>query len=212
MPVVTIKNQQGGDAGTVDLASGVFAAEQNAVLVREVYNAYMQNQRQGTHKTKTRGLVSGGGKKPWKQKHTGRARQGSIRAPQWRHGAIIFGPVPRDYREKINSKKKQGAFRALLSAKLERGEVIVVDAISLDAPKTKSVVAFRAAVGAKGKTLIVTAEKNENLVRATANLGSSAATPTRVGVVNAVSIFDLLTCDTLVVTKDALNSLQERLS
>jgi large subunit ribosomal protein L4 len=212
MPVVTIKNQQGGDAGTLELASGVFEAEQNAVLVREVYNAYMQNQRQGTHQTKTRAMVRGGGKKPWKQKHTGRARQGSIRAPQWRHGAIIFGPVPRDYREKINTKKKQGAFRALLSAKLERGEIIIVETISLDAPKTKSVVAFRDAVGAKGKTLIVTATKNDNLVRGAANLGSSATAPTRVDVVYAVSIFDLLTCDTLVVTKDALTSLQERLS
>jgi len=212
MPVVTMKNQSGAAAGTIELASVVFEAEQNAVLVREVYNAYMQNQRQGTHMTKTRALVSGGGKKPWKQKHTGRARQGSIRAPQWRHGAIIFGPVPRDYREKVNTKKKQGAFRALLSSKLERNEIIVVDAIALDAPKTKAVVAFREAIGAKGKTLIVTGTKNESLAKAAANLASSAATPTRVEPVNAVSVFDLLNCDTLVVTKDALTSLQERLA
>jgi large subunit ribosomal protein L4 len=213
MPVVTIKNQQGADAGSIELASSVFEAEQNAVLVREVYNAYMANQRQGTHQTKTRALVSGGGRKPWKQKGTGRARQGSTRAPQWRHGAIIFGPVPRDYREKVNQKKRQGAFRALLSSKLAAGEIIVVESIDLtSAPRTKAAVALRESLGAKGRTLFVTLEKNEPLVRATSNLAGSATHPTRTEVVSAVSVFDLLTSETLVITKDALASLQERLA
>ncbi len=183
------------------------------MLVREVYNAHMANQRQGTHSTKTRAHVSGGGKKPWKQKHTGRARQGSIRAPQWRGGAIVFGPLPRDYREKTNTKKRQGAFRAVLSSKLAAGEIIAVQ--SLDFPagsKTKSVIEALAKLGAKGKTLIVTATVNDGLVRAAANLAGSATTPARVLPVNALSIFDLLACETLVITKDALATLEARLA
>lgn len=213
MPTVAVKNQSGGDAGTLELSADVFDAKQNAVLVREVYNAYMANQRQGTHSTKTRGMVSGGGKKPWKQKHTGRARQGSIRAPQWRGGAIIFGPSPRDYREKVNRKKRQGAFRALLSAKLAAGEVVVVDAIDFGAEaKTAKAVAFLKALGARRKTLVVTKEKNLSLLRAIGNLSASKTMPARAEVVDAVSIFDLLTADTLVITQDALASLQERLA
>lgn len=211
MATVSIKTQTGGDGESLELDSTVFEAEQNAVLVREVYNAYMANQRQGTHATKTRGQVSGGGKKPWKQKHTGRARQGSIRAPQWRGGAIIFGPSPRSYREKVNRKKRAGAYRALLSAKLAAGEIMVVDSIELAEPKTKKVVELRDALGCTGRTLIVTAEKNEALVKAAANLEGSSAAPTKVQVVSAVSIFDLLVAQTVVLTKDALNALQERL-
>ena len=213
MPTVAVKNQSGGDAGTLELSADVFDAKQNAVLVREVYNAYMANQRQGTHSTKTRGFVSGGGKKPWKQKHTGRARQGSIRAPQWRGGAIIFGPLPKDYREKINRKKRQGAFRALLSAKFAAGEVVVIDALNFGADaKTKQAVSLLKAVGARRKTLIVTKDKNEGLIRAASNLGASKTTPAQVQIVDAVSIFDLLVADTLVITQDALTALQERLA
>ena len=213
MPTVQIKNQQGGEAGTLELAPAVFAADQNAVLVREVYNAYMTNQRQGTHSTKTRAFVSGGGKKPWKQKHTGRARQGSIRAPQWRHGAIVFGPLPKEYYEKVNRKKRQGAFRAVLSSKLERNEIVVVEGFSFgQVPKTKDFVSALKTLGAKGKTLVVTAAKDETLLRAAGNLAGSSETPTRVEVVDALSIFDLLTADTLVITKDALAALQERLA
>ncbi|CAN5377036.1 50S ribosomal protein L4 [soil metagenome] len=213
MPTLKIKNMKGAEAGSVELNDAVFGADQNAVLVREVYNAYRANQRQGTHSTKTRAFVSGGGKKPWKQKHTGRARQGSIRAPQWRHGAIVFGPLPKDYREKVNKKKRQGAFRALLSSKLERGEILVVDALDFSkSPKTKDVVAMLAGLGVTGKTLIVTNEKNESLLQAAGNLAGSDKTPVKVQIVNAVSIFCLLTCNTLIITQDALNVLQERLS
>ena len=213
MPTVTIKNQSGTDAGSLTLSPAVFAAEKNAVLVREVYNAAMANRRQGTHSTKTRGMVSGGGKKPWKQKHTGRARQGSIRSPQWRGGAIVFGPSPRSYREKVNRKKRQGAYRALLTSKLEAGEIIVVDGFSFSAtPKTKDAVALLAALGVKGKTLIVTREKDENLLRAAGNLRSSATNPTIVEVVDSVSIIDLLVANTVVITREALEALQERLA
>lgn len=213
MATITVKTQTGADAGSLAVAPAVFEAEQNAVLVREAYNAFRTNQRQGTHSTKTRGFVSGGGRKPWKQKHTGNARQGSIRAPQWRHGAIIFGPLPKKYHEAVPRKKRQGAFRALLSAKLAAGEVIVVDALDFGAsPKTKSVLALRKAVGAKGRTLIVTKDKNVALVRAAANLGSSTQDPTQVQVLDAATIFDLLVADTLILTKDAFAALQERLA
>lgn len=213
MPQVTIKNLSGADAGSVQLSDAVFAAEKNAVLVRELYNATMANRRQGTHSTKTRGMVRGGGKKPWKQKHTGRARQGSIRAPQWRGGAIIFGPSPRSYREKVNRKKRQGAYRALLTSKLEAGELIVIEGFSFSAaPKTKEAVAVLKAVGAKGKTLVITREKDENLLRAAGNLRSSAETPVQVQIVDAVSIIDLLLANSVVITRDALEALQERLA
>jgi large subunit ribosomal protein L4 len=210
MPSINVKNQDGAEVGSVELAANVFEAPLNAVLVREVYNAYMANQRQGTHMTKTRALVSGGGKKPWKQKHTGRARQGSIRAPQWRHGAIIFGPVPRDYREKVNAKKRKGAIRAMLSSKREAGALIVVDSIDFGAtPKTKNAVEFLAKVGAKGKTLILTAAKNESLLKAAGNLAGSTQNPTRVQIAQSASVFDLLTCDTLLIEKAALAFFEE---
>lgn len=211
MPEVTLKKQDGAEAGRFSLEASVFEAEINPVLVREVYNAYMTNQRQGTHSTKTRGFVSGGGKKPWKQKGTGRARQGSIRATQWRGGAIAFGPLPRDYREKVNRKKRQGAFRSVISAMHASGSIIFVDDIALSAPKTKEVIALREKLGARGKTLIVTVGANESLARAAANLGSNKTTPTRVSHVDAISIYDLLVCDTLIITREAGQALQERL-
>jgi len=207
-----VKKQDGGEAGSLDLEPKVFDAEANPVLVREVYNAYMTNQRQGTHSTKTRGMVRGGGKKPWKQKGTGRARAGSSRSPLWRGGSTIFGPQPHPYHEKVNVKKRRGAFRSLLSAKCQDDEVVVVDKLEFADGKTKSVVSFRQSHGLSGKVLIVTKEKDANLLRAAKNLGSSKAHPTRVQIAGSLSIFDLLTCDRLVMTKDAVESLQETLS
>lgn len=213
MPTLTIKKQGGGDSGKIELAPAVFEVEPNEVLVREVYNSFMTNQRQGTHSTKTRAFVRGGGKKPWKQKGTGRARQGSIRAPQWRGGAVVFGPLPKKYHEKVNRKKSAGAYRSVLSAKLAAGEIIAVDSLDFSSkPRTKTVVEALAKLGAKGKTLVVTKEKNEGLSRAAANLAGSEKTPVRVSVVDSVTIFDLLVCETLVITSDALKSLEERLA
>lgn len=215
MPTLKTKKQTGAAGADFELSAAVFEAEQNAVLVREVYTAWMTNQRQGTHSTKTRGFVSGGGKKPWKQKHTGRARQGSIRAPQWRGGAIVFGPLPRTYQEKVNKKKRQAAFRAVLSSKHAAGEIIVVDALDFQKKsdmKTKAVVELLEKLGAKGKTLIVVKERNEGLSRAAGNLAGSTQTPVKVATVNAISIYDLLVASTLVITADALNELQERLA
>lgn len=219
MATLTVKNGSGADAGSVDLAPEVFEKEPNLVLIRELYTATMANARQGTHKTKTRGEVRGGGKKPWKQKGTGRARAGSTRSPIWVGGGTIFGPMPRSYREKVNKKKRQAAFRSYFAAKLQdsqdeskKDQFIIIDDISLsDPPKTKDAVAFLNAIGATGKTLIVTKEKNGALVRAARNLEGSSQTPTRIAIASALSIVDLLRCDTLVMTKDALADIQERL-
>lgn len=213
MPTLTVKNQQGSDNGSLDLAPQVFEVDPNPVVVREVYNAYRTNQRQGTHSTRNRARIHGGGKKPWRQKGTGRARAGSSRSPLWRGGATIFGPMPKKYHEKVPRKKRQAAYRSLLTAKLQAGEIIVVDSIDFSSePKTRNVVAFRDALGARRKTLIVTAGRNDSLVRATSNLASSKTHPTRVEVVDALSIFDLLVCDSLIIEKKAISLLQERLS
>lgn len=214
MPEVNVIKQDGGQAGTLSLGTEVFDVkrEKGAVVVREVYNAYRTNQRQGTHSTKTRGTIRGGGRKPWRQKGTGRARHGSIRSNIWRGGAVAFGPLPREYREKVSKKKRRLAYRVLLSAKLEAGEIIVLEGLDFPAAsKTRDLVAFREKIGAKGKTLILCKEKSEGLVRAGSNLAGSSKHPTRVQLSSAVSIFDLLTCDTLIATKDAIADLEERL-
>jgi large subunit ribosomal protein L4 len=213
MPTLTVKTQQGSESGPFELAAEVFGVELNPVVVREVYNAYRTNQRQGTHATRNRALIHGGGKKPWKQKGTGRARAGSSRSPLWRGGATIFGPMPKKYHEKVNRKKRRSAYRSLLSSKLTAGEIIIVDGVDFSSsPKTKEVIAFLDRVGAGRKSLIVTAERNDQLLRAAGNLRSSKARPTKVEVVDSVSIFDLLVCDSLVIEKAAITLLQERLS
>ncbi|MEQ8822252.1 MAG: 50S ribosomal protein L4 [Sumerlaeia bacterium] len=206
MPQVTLKTMTGSEAGSIDLADSVFAAEPNEVVVREMLNAFMANQRQGTHSTKTRGMVSGGGRKPWKQKGTGRARQGSIRSAQWRGGAIIFGPQPRDYREKTNKKKRRLAFRSVLSARATDGALHVVDSLDFtQEPKTRRVVDFLGKLGIDGqRVLIVTKESNASLLRSARNLPY-----VDVAVANAISIYDLLIADAVVMTKDAAEFVQE---
>lgn len=203
---ITLKRIDGTDAGSIELPSSVFEAPQNEVLVREALNAFLGNQRQGTHSTKTRGMVSGGGKKPWKQKHTGRARAGSSRSPLWRGGAIIFGPSPRDYRAKFNAKKRKAALRAVLSARREENALIVVENIDLpSAAKTKDVVALVERVQAEGAVLIVTEGVNETLVRCSANLKYWLA----VRPVCEVNFYDVLVADTVVFTRAAVDALQE---
>lgn len=213
MPTLTVKTQQGSENGSFDLSPQVFEVEVNPVVVREVYNAYRTNQRQGTHSTRNRARIHGGGKKPWRQKGTGRARAGSSRSPLWRGGATIFGPLPKKYQEKVPRKKRQAAYRSLLTSKLQAGEIIVVDTIDFAAePKTRNLVSFLDTIGAARKTLIVTRERNDALLKAAGNLAGSKTRPTRVEVVDALSIFDLLVCDSLVIEKEAIALLQERLS
>lgn len=213
MPTLTVKTQQGSENGSLELAPQVFEVDVNPIAVREVYNAYRTNQRQGTHSTRNRARIRGGGRKPWRQKGTGRARAGSNRSPLWRGGATIFGPMPKKYHEKVPRKKRRLAFRSVLTSKLANGEIIVTEAIDFSAaPKTREVIAFLDSLGAGRKTLIVTTGRNDALIRAAANLRSSKVRPTRVEVVDALSIFDLLVCDTLVIERDAITLLQERLS
>ncbi len=208
MPTVELKNINGDKVEDMSLADAVFAAPQNEVVTREVLNAFLANQRQGTAKTKTRGEVSGGGRKPWKQKGTGRARQGSNRAPQWRGGAVIFGPVPRDYREKTNKKKRRAAFRAVLSSRVETGQLIVVDKLDFTSePKTRRFVETLDKLGAEGRVLLVVAEPNDSLLRVAANVPYA-----RVEVAGSISIYDLLTADSIVATREAIALLETTLS
>jgi len=208
MPTVELKNINGEKVEDFSLADAVFGAPQNEVVTREVLNAFLANQRQGTAKTKTRGEVRGGGRKPWKQKGTGRARQGSIRAPQWRGGAVIFGPTPRDYREKVNRKKRRAAFRAVLSSRVEEGQLIIVDGLDFSAdPKTRRFVEALDKLGADGRVLILVTERYEPLLRVAANVPYA-----RVEMAGSVSIYDLLTADSIVATRDAIAALESTLS
>lgn len=207
MTSIALKKIDGQSAGTVELSDAVFGADRNEFVVREALNAYNANQRQGTHQTKTRGFVRGGGKKPWRQKGTGRARAGSIRSPLWRGGAIIFGPVPRDYREKVNRKKRQTAFRAVLSARAVDGNLIVVDNFDLSAPKTKDVLAALEKLGAKGRVLILTKGVNKNLLLSTRN-----TLHVKTQVCNSLDVYQLLMADTVVITREALDEIQAQLA
>lgn len=208
MPSVPVKDMSGSDVGEITLAESVFAAEANPVVVREVYNAYMANQRQGTHATKGWNDVSGGGSKPWKQKGTGRARTGSIRAPQWRGGAIIHGPQPRSYRQATPAKKRRLATRSVLSSRCAEGAIRIVDSLDVsNEPKTRRVAALLEALGATGSVLIVTEDKNELLLRAARNLPY-----VMVQVAGSLSIYELLLSDTVVMTRAAAELLQEKLA
>ncbi|MBX3730737.1 MAG: 50S ribosomal protein L4 [Candidatus Sumerlaeia bacterium] len=206
MPTITVKKIDGTDAASLELSEKVFNAPQNRVLVREAANAFLSNQRQGTHATKTRALVSGGGKKPWKQKGTGRARQGSIRAPQWRGGAIIFGPQPRDYREKVNRKKRQAALRAVLSARAADGALLVVESLDLGAkPSTKAVVQLVESLGANGRVLFITEDVKPTFLLSARNLPYVEVTP-----VDELNVYSLLVADTVVLTRAAVAVIEER--
>jgi large subunit ribosomal protein L4 len=206
MPTITVKKIDGTDAASLELSDKVFNAPQNRVLVRESVNAFLSNQRQGTHATKTRGMVSGGGKKPWKQKGTGRARQGSIRAPQWRGGAIIFGPQPRDYREKVNRKKRQAALRAVLSARAAAGALLVVDSLDLGSkPSTKAVVRLVESLGANGRVLFITEDVKPTFLLSARNLPYVEVTP-----VDELNVYSLLVADTVVLTRAAVAVIEER--
>lgn len=203
---VAVKDSKGKETGRVDLAPAVFEAPVRPVVVREAVDVYLANQRQGTHSTKTRHYVSGGGRKPWRQKHTGRARQGSIRAPQWRHGATAFGPLPRDYSMKLTKKKRRAALLSALSALAKEGHLIVVSDFGLGStPRTKDMVEFLKAHDlADKKTLIITESPNEVLQLSARNL-----LKVKVSVAVNLNIFDLLYCDRLVMTRAALDLAQE---
>ncbi len=207
MPKVDILNQSGNKVSDLQLSDFVFGIEPHQQALFDVVNAQRAAMRQGTHKVKNRSEVSGGGKKPWRQKGTGRARQGSTRSPQWRHGGVVFGPTPRSYAVKLNQKVRQLAFRSALSYQLKEGQLKIVDSIELASPKTKEFAAFLSGLGVEGKTLVVSATFDDNLVLASRNIPTVALASA-----NHVSVFDLLNCKNLILTKDAVATLEEVLN
>ncbi len=200
---VDVLNMEGKKVGDIELNESVFGVEVNDVVVHSALVNYLANQRQGTQSTKTRAEVRGGGRKPWKQKGTGRARQGSIRAPQWIKGGIALGPKPRSYKYAIPKKMRQLAFRSVLTSKVQEGNLIVVDKLELNEIKTKSMVNVLANLKAN-KALIMLNEKNLNVQASSRNIENVKTT-----LVNTINIFDLLKYDSLVLTQDAVKKLEE---
>ena len=201
LPVV---NQKGEAVGQVELDDSIFNVPMNHPLVHQAVVAYQANKRQGTHDTKTRGEVSGGGRKPWIQKHTGRARQGSIRAPQWRHGGTVFGPHPRDYRQALPTRMRRLALKCALSEKIRQGGVICVDSMDTLDGKTRSMVALMEGLGVSTTALVVTDSSDANVSRAGRNLKRVWTLP-----VNQLNAHELLRRGTVVITVDALKKGEE---
>ncbi len=203
MPNVNLYNMKGENIGTVDLAETVFGAEINASVLHSYVVAYLANQRQGTQSAKTRAEVSGGGKKPWRQKGTGHARQGSTRSPQWTHGGVVFAPKPRDYRLSLNKKMKRVALCSALSSKVADEKIVVVDSIEMNEIKTREMAKSLTALKAV-KPLIVLAENDENVVKSARNIEG-----VEVSFVGALNTYEILKHDTLVIAKDAAAKIEE---
>ena len=204
MPKVALYDIKGNTIGDVELSEAVFGQEVKTSVLHQVVVNQLANQRQGTQSTKTRSEVRGGGIKPWRQKGTGRARQGSIRATQWIKGGIALGPKPRDYRYSVNKKLKTVALKSALSAKVAENELIVVDAIEFDAIKTKQVAEMLKALKVDSKALIVTNEKNDNVVKSARNIEGVATT-----FMGSLNVYDILKHDVMVITKDAVSKIEE---
>ena len=204
MSTINVLNMAGETVGTVELSDGIFGIEPNTAVVHEAVKNHLANCRQGTQSALTRAEVSGGGKKPWRQKGTGHARQGSTRAPQWTHGGIVFAPKPRDYSYVLNKKVKRLALKSVLSAKAASGELIVVDAIELPVIKTADFQKFLTAVKADGKAVVVTPEKNDTIVKSARNIPGVLTTPATI-----LSVYDLLNAKYLVVDQRALATIEE---
>lgn len=203
MPSVALYNIAGQEIGTVKLSDEIFAQEVNQAALHTVVRAYLANQRQGTQSALTRAEVSGGGIKPWRQKGTGRARQGSTRSPQWRHGGVVFAPKPRDYRVSVNKKVKRLAMKSALSSKVNDGSLVVFDALELAAPKTKEMIKVLDAVKVS-KALVVLPEKDETVERAAGNIPNVKTT-----LVGTLNVYEILKYDTLILTKDSLAKIEE---
>ena len=204
MPNMKVVNMAGKEVGTIELSEKVFGRKVNEAVLHTAVRAYLLNQRQGTQSTLTRSEVSGGGRKPWKQKGTGHARQGSTRAPQWTHGGVALGPKPRSYRTELNKGIKRAAMFSALSSKVENNEMIVIDTINATEYKTKNMVNMLAAVGAAKKTLVVLPEVNSFVIKSCANIEGVKTTQW-----NTINVYDILNCDTLIVAKDAVAKIEE---
>jgi large subunit ribosomal protein L4 len=204
MPTIDVYNVEGKKVSTVELKEEIFGIEPNEAVVHSVLVNYLANQRQGTQSTKTRSEVSGGGRKPWRQKGTGRARQGSIRAPQWIKGGIALGPKPRSYTYRVNKKEKRLAIKSLLSSKVLENQLVVIDALPFKEIKTKQMVSALANNKVEGKTLVMLPEKNEAVQKSARNIEGVKTT-----LVNTINVYDLLKYNKLVLTLDTVKKLEE---
>ena len=204
MPKIDVYSIEGKKVSDVELKEEIFGIEPNEAIVHSVVVNYLANQRQGTKSTKTRAEVSGGGKKPWRQKGTGRARQGSIRAPHWVGGGIALGPRPRSFKYRVNKKERRLAIRSVLSSKVLEKELVVVDSLPLNEIKTKNMVNALTNLKVEGKTLIVIPEKNENVQKSARNIEG-----VKTSLVNTINVYDLLKYKNLVITLDTVKKLEE---
>ena len=204
MSSVKVLNMAGAEVGTVELSDAIFGIEPNPVVVHEVVKNHLANCRQGTQSALTRAEVSGGGKKPWRQKGTGHARQGSTRAPQWTHGGIVFAPKPRDYSYVLNKKIKRLALKSVLSAKAAEGKLVVIDSIKMDAIKTADFRKFLSAVKVDGKAVVVTPEVDTVIVKSARNIPGVLTT-----IANLLNVYDIVNAQYLVVDQAALAKIEE---
>ena len=205
MPTIKVVNMAGAEVGSMELSNVLFGAENvNGTVLHAAVRAYLLNQRQGTQSTLTRSEVSGGGRKPWRQKGTGRARQGSTRSPQWVHGGIALGPKPRSYRTNLNKKTKRLALISALTDKVNNGKLIVVDDIKLDTYKTKTMVAMFKALGAEKKPLVVLPTVDSYIVKSCANIPGA-----KTCLYNTINVYDILNADTFITTVAAVKMLEE---
>lgn len=204
MPKITVFDMTGKSVGEMNLSEAVFGIEPNKAVLHAAVVNYLANQRQGTQSTLTRAEVRGGGRKPWKQKGTGRARQGSIRAPQWTHGGIALGPKPRDYSYSLNKKVKRLAIKSAFSSKVAEDNMIVVDKITMDGFKTKTVVEMLKALGVEKKALIVMPELDKALVKSASNIKG-----VKTACINTLNVYDVLNCGKFIVVKDAVAKIEE---
>jgi len=204
MPKISVFDMSGASVGEMELSDAVFGIEPNVSVMHASVVNYLANQRQGTQSTLTRTEVSGGGRKPWRQKGTGHARQGSTRAPQWTHGGVALGPKPRDYRYTINRKVRRLAVRSALSSKVSANEMIVLDKLSVEEYKTKAIIKMLSALNAGKKVLIVTDGVDQKVVKSAANIPGVKTT-----IVGSLNVYDMLNCDKIVIVKSAVEKLQE---
>ena len=203
-----VYDMKGAEAGTIELNDGIFAVPVNPIVIHEAVKQYLANQRQGTQSTLTRTEVRGGGRKPWRPKGTGRARPGSIRAPQWTHGGVALGPKPRSYRITMNKKAKRLALKSAFSSKVAAEEFIVVDSLAFDAPKTKKMVEVLAALNAAGKKALIVvdakSDANDIVISSARNIEG-----VKTLYVNTLNVYDIIKHDVLIMTKDAVNKTEE---
>ena len=204
MPKVAVLDMTGKEVGSVELSDAIFAIEPNTAVMHDVVVNHLANMRQGTQSALTRSEVSGGGRKPWRQKGTGHARQGSIRAPQWRHGGIVFAPKPRDYSYTLNKKVKRLAMKSAFSSKVLDNNLIVLDSMNLENYKTKAVVEVLNAIGANDKALIVLPSMEDKIIKSARNIPG-----VKTAQVNTLNVYDMLNARKLVILKDAISKIEE---